>query len=62
MHKGMFSKSSTVSTTSVLAYLLILLFAGCGREQAPESLPLVVSVTPANGTITVPVPSVITAY
>jgi hypothetical protein len=57
----MFSKFSTVSTTSVLAYLLILLFAGCGREQAPASSPLVVSVTPANGAITVPVSSVITA-
>jgi len=61
MHKVMFSKFFTVSTTSVLAYLLILLFAGCGREQAPASLPLVVSVTPANGAITVPVSSVITA-
>jgi hypothetical protein len=57
----MFSKFFTVSTTSVLAYLLILLFVGCGREQAPASLPLVVSVTPANGAITVPVSSVITA-
>lgn len=61
MHKVMFSKFFTVSTTSVLAYLLILLFVGCGREQAPASLPLVVSVTPANGAITVPVSSVITA-
>ena len=61
MHKVILSKSSTVSTTSVLAILLILLFAGCGREQAPASLPLVVSVTPANGAITVPVGSVITA-
>jgi len=61
MHKVMFSKFSRISTTSVLAFLLILLFAGCGREQAPASLPLVVSVTPANGAITVPVSSVITA-
>jgi len=61
MYKVMFGKSSTVSITSVLAFLLILLFAGCGREQAPASLPLVVSVTPANGAIAVPVSSVITA-
>jgi len=61
MPKGMFSKFSTVSATSVLAFLLILLFVGCGRDQAPATSPLVVSVTPANGAITVPVSSLLTA-
>src|ERR1700722_3778168 len=61
MRKLMISKSSTLRNTSILAFLLILLTAGCGREQAPVSLPLVVTVTPANAATAVPVASVLTA-
>src|SRR6202011_3944656 len=61
MRKVKVSKSSTVRTSSILAFLLILLMAGCGREQAPASLPMVVSVTPANGATAVPVASLLTA-
>jgi hypothetical protein len=61
MPKVIVSKSSTLRTSSILAFLLILLMAGCGREQAPASLPLVVTVTPANGAIAVPVASLLTA-
>ena len=61
MHKVMISKFPAVRMTSVLAFLLILVFAGCGREQAPATLPVVVSVTPANGATAVPVASLITA-
>ena len=39
MRKVMISKFSAVSMTSVLAFLLILVMAGCGREQAPATLP-----------------------
>ena len=61
MPKVIVSKSSTLRTSSILAFLLILLMAGCGREEAPASLPLVVTVTPANGATAVPVASVLTA-
>src|SRR6202048_2711545 len=61
MPKVKVSKSSTLRTSSTLAFLMILLFAGCGREQAPASLPVVVTVTPANGSTAVPVSSLITA-
>ena len=61
MHKGMISKSPTVRTASIFAFLLILVISGCGREQAPASLPAVVSVTPAKGATAVPVASLITA-
>jgi hypothetical protein len=61
MHKVMISKSPAVSTAPIFAFLLILLITGCGREQAPATLPLVVSVTPANGATAVPVASLITA-
>jgi hypothetical protein len=57
----MISKFPAVRTISVLTFLLILVSAGCGREQAPATLPLVVSVTPANGASAVPVASLITA-
>jgi Bacterial Ig-like domain len=50
-----------VRTTSILAFLLILVIAGCGREQAPATLPVVVTVTPANGATGVPVASLLTA-
>jgi len=61
MHKVMISKSPAVSTAPIFAFLLILVISGCGREQAPASLPAVVSVTPANGATAVPVASLITA-
>jgi Ice-binding-like/Bacterial Ig-like domain len=61
MHKVMISKSPAVRTAPIFAFLLILVISGCGREQAPASLPAVVSVTPANGATAVPVASLITA-
>jgi len=61
MPKVMISKYPTVRTASILAFLLILITAGCGREQAPANLPVVVSVTPAKGATTVPVAALITA-
>jgi len=61
MSKVIVSKSSTLRTSSILAFLLILFMAGCGREEAPASLPLVVTVTPANGATAVPVASLLTA-
>ena len=61
MRKVMISKFPAVRTTSILAFLLILVIAGCGREQAPASLPVVVTVTPANGATAVPVSSLLTA-
>jgi Ice-binding-like/Bacterial Ig-like domain len=61
MHKVMISKSLAVRTAPIFAFLLILVISGCGREQAPASLPAVVSVTPANGATAVPVASLITA-
>jgi Ice-binding-like/Bacterial Ig-like domain len=61
MHRVMISKSPAVRTASILAFLLILVISGCGREQAPATLPVVVSVTPANGAAAVPVSSLITA-
>jgi hypothetical protein len=61
MHKVMISKSPAVGTAPIFAFLLILVISGCGREQAPASLPAVVSVTPANGATAVPVASLITA-
>lgn len=57
----MISKFPAVNTISILAFLFILLITGCGREQAPATLPLVVSVTPANGATAVPVSSLLTA-
>jgi hypothetical protein len=57
----MISKFPAVRTRSILAFLLILVIAGCGREQAPASLPVVVTVAPANGATAVPVSSLITA-
>lgn len=61
MRKVMISKFPVLRMTSVLAFFLILIMAGCGREQAPASLPLVVSVTPANSATAVPVATSITA-
>jgi Ice-binding-like/Bacterial Ig-like domain len=61
MRKVMIFKFSVVRTTSILAFLLILVIAGCGREQAPATLPAVVTVTPANGATAVPVASLLTA-
>ena len=61
MRKVMICKFPAVRMSSVLTFLLILVFAGCGREQAPATLPVVVSVTPANGATAVPVASLITA-
>ncbi len=61
MRKVMISKFPAVRTTSILAFLLILVIAGCGREQVPASLPVVVTVTPANGATAVPVSSLLTA-
>lgn len=61
MHKVMISKSPAVSTVPIFAFLLVLVISGCGREQAPASLPAVVSVTPAKGATAVPVASLITA-
>ena len=61
MRKVMISKFPAVRMSSVLTFLLILVFAGCGREQAPATLPVVVSVTPANGATAVPLASLLTA-
>jgi Ice-binding-like/Bacterial Ig-like domain len=61
MRKVMISKFPAVATISIFAFLFILLIAGCGREQAPATLPLVVTVTPANGATAVPVSSLLTA-
>lgn len=47
--------------TFILAFLMILMISGCGREQAPVTSPAVVSVTPVNGATAVPVASLITA-
>ena len=46
MRKVIISKFPAVRTTSVLALLLILIISGCGREQAPVTSPVVVSVSP----------------
>jgi Ice-binding-like/Bacterial Ig-like domain len=61
MRNVMISKSPAVRTNSILAFLLILVVAGCGQVQAPASLPVVVTVTPANGATAVPVASLLTA-
>src|SRR6202166_4175525 len=61
MRKVIISKFPAVRTASILAFLLILIFAGCGREQAPVSAPLVVSVSPANAATSVAVTSLVTA-
>ena len=61
MRKVVISKFPAVRMSSILAFLLILVFVGCGREQAPVSAPLVVSVSPANAATSVPVASSVTA-
>jgi len=61
MRKVIISKFPAVRTASILVFLLILIFAGCGREQAPVSAPLVVSVSPANAATSVAVTSLVTA-
>jgi Ice-binding-like/Bacterial Ig-like domain len=61
MRKVMFSKSPVVAMVSILAFLLILIITGCGREQALATAPVVVSFTPSNGATAVPVASLITA-
>src|ERR1700688_5016337 len=61
MRKVIISKFPAVRTASILVFLLILIFAGCGREQAPVSAPLVVSVSPDNAATSVAVTSLVTA-
>jgi hypothetical protein len=61
MRKVIFSKKPPVRTTSILAFLFFFAVAGCGREQAPVSAPLVVSVSPANAATSVPVTSLLSA-
>jgi len=45
----------------VLAFLLAGFVAGCGREQTPVVVPIVISTVPANGATGVPVKQVISA-
>ena len=61
MRKVIFLKKPPVRTTSILGFLFFLAVAGCGREQAPVSVPLVVSVSPANAATSVPVTSLLSA-
>ncbi len=61
MRKIMKFQSPSVSATLSLMFLLVLAIAGCGREQAPLTLPAVVSVTPTNAAVGVPVASALTA-
>ena len=60
MPNVMISKSPTVRTNSILAFLLILVIAGCGQVQAPAP-PVVNGFAPSNGATAVPVASLITA-
>jgi hypothetical protein len=48
-------------TIWALALLLAGATAGCGREQTPAIVPVVISTTPANGAVAVPVAQVISA-
>lgn len=50
-----------IRTISTLSFLLATLLAGCGREQAPVAVPVVVAVSPSNGATAVPVATLITA-
>ncbi len=45
----------------VAAFLLNGVIAGCGREQSPVPIPVVLTVTPANGASGVPITQVVTA-
>ncbi|MEQ1352474.1 MAG: Ig-like domain-containing protein [Candidatus Acidiferrum sp.] len=51
-----------VRTIAALGLLLVIVFAGCGREQVPAPAgPAVLSVTPAGGATAVPVATAVTA-
>ena len=45
----------------ILAFLMAICVAGCGREQTVNPAPLLVSTLPANGATSVPVKQVVTA-
>jgi len=63
MGKVMISEFPVVTTNSILAFLLILVIAGCGQVQAPApaSPPVVNGFAPSNGATAVPVASLVTA-
>jgi hypothetical protein len=50
-----------VGKMSWVALVMIALVAGCGREQSPAVLPVVISTSPANLATAVPVNGVVTA-
>ena len=54
-------RKAAVPTFWLLASLLAGVAAGCGREQAPVPVPIVVATLPANGATAVPVAQMITA-
>ncbi len=54
------STNARIRTVSAVAFQLVILLSGCGREQAPVAVPVIVSVTPANGATAVPVASLVT--
>jgi hypothetical protein len=54
-------RESKVGKLSLAAFVLVALVTGCGREQAPVLVPAVITTTPVNRAIEVPLSQVLTA-
>jgi len=54
-------RNSATRKIWILAFLMAICVAGCGREQTVNPAPLLVSTLPANGATSVPIKQVVTA-
>ena len=54
-------RNSATRKIWILAFLMAICVAGCGREQTVNPAPLLVSTLPANGATSVPVKQVVSA-